>query len=135
MEIGKGRDHLAKYSAPMPHHLMFPTAKIKNATGIIGLFRPLRRHARMERNALLRCVRVAVAADPVGDPRDGGARAPGSPLEEEVLEEVRRAALERLFGGRAARHRDREREALHVAHRVQPHRRPVRAPPNLHARF
>ncbi len=42
MEIGKGRDHLAKYGPPMQHHLMFPTAKIKNATGIIGLFRPLR---------------------------------------------------------------------------------------------
>lgn len=42
MEIGKGRDHLAKFGAPMQHHLMFPTAKIKNATGIIGLFRPLR---------------------------------------------------------------------------------------------
>lgn len=42
MEIGKGRDHLAKFGPPMQHHLMFPTAKIKNATGIIGLFRPLR---------------------------------------------------------------------------------------------
>jgi DnaB helicase-like protein len=42
MEIVKGRDHLAKFGAPMQHHLMFPTAKIKNATGIIGLFRPLR---------------------------------------------------------------------------------------------
>ncbi len=42
MEIVKGRDHLAKFGPPMQHHLMFPTAKIKNATGIIGLFRPLR---------------------------------------------------------------------------------------------
>lgn len=42
MEIGKGKDRLAKFGAPMHHHLMFPTAKIKNATGIIGLFRPLR---------------------------------------------------------------------------------------------
>jgi hypothetical protein len=42
MEIGKGKDRLAKYGPPMQHHLMFPTAKIKNATGIIGLFRPLR---------------------------------------------------------------------------------------------
>ena len=99
---------------------------------IHGLFRPFRGHARVERNALLRRVRVAVATEPVGDPCDGGARAPGGPLEEEVLEEVRRAALERLLGGRAARHRDREREASHVAHRVQPHRRPVREPPHEH---
>lgn len=42
MEIVKGRDHLAKYGPPMLNHLQFPTAKIKNATGIIGLFRPLR---------------------------------------------------------------------------------------------
>lgn len=42
MEIVKGRDHLAKFGPPMQHHLMFPTAKIQNATGIIGLFRPLR---------------------------------------------------------------------------------------------
>ena len=43
MEIVKGRDHLAKFGPPMQHHLMFPTAKIKNATGIIGLFRPIRK--------------------------------------------------------------------------------------------
>jgi KaiC/GvpD/RAD55 family RecA-like ATPase len=43
MEIVKGKDHLAKFGPPMQHHLMFPTAKIKNATGIIGLFRPLRK--------------------------------------------------------------------------------------------
>lgn len=42
MEIVRGKDHLAKFGAPMQHHLMFPTAKIKNATGIIGLFRPVR---------------------------------------------------------------------------------------------
>jgi hypothetical protein len=42
MEIGKGRDRLAKFGPPMQHHLMFPTAKIKNATGIIGHFRPVR---------------------------------------------------------------------------------------------
>jgi hypothetical protein len=42
MEIAKGRDHLAKFGPPMLQHLMFPTAKIKNATGIIGLFRPIR---------------------------------------------------------------------------------------------
>lgn len=41
MEVAK-RDHLAKFGPPMEHHLMYPTAKIKNATGIIGLFRPLR---------------------------------------------------------------------------------------------
>ena len=58
-----------------------------------GLGRPFRRHARVERDALLRRVRVAVAAEPVGDPRDGGARAAARPLEEEVLEKVRRAAL------------------------------------------
>jgi replicative DNA helicase len=42
MDIARGRDHLAKFGPPMLHHLMFPTAKIKNATGIIGLFRPIR---------------------------------------------------------------------------------------------
>lgn len=41
MEVAK-RDHVAKFGPPMEHHLMYPTAKIKNATGIIGLYRPLR---------------------------------------------------------------------------------------------
>lgn len=41
MEIVKG-DKLAKYQPPMPHHVMFPTAKLKNATGMLGLFRPVR---------------------------------------------------------------------------------------------
>ena len=67
---------------------------MRSSEEVDGLVRPLRRHARVERDALLRRVRVAVAAEPVGDPRDGGARAPAGPLEEEVLEEVRRAALE-----------------------------------------
>lgn len=42
MEISRGRDHMAKFGPPMQHHLLFPSAKIKNATGIIGLFRPMR---------------------------------------------------------------------------------------------
>lgn len=41
MEIAKG-DRLAKYAAPMPHHVQFPSVKLQVATGMIGLFRPLR---------------------------------------------------------------------------------------------
>lgn len=41
MEIGKA-DRLAKYAAPMPHHVMYPSVKIQVATGMLGLFRPLR---------------------------------------------------------------------------------------------
>jgi hypothetical protein len=52
MEIVKGRDHLAKFGPPMQHHLMFPTAKIKNATGIIGLFRPIRKRKATEDDKL-----------------------------------------------------------------------------------
>lgn len=41
MEIGKA-DRLAKYAAPMPHHVMYPSIKLQVATSMIGLFRPLR---------------------------------------------------------------------------------------------
>lgn len=64
MEIGKGRDHLAKYGPPMQHHLMFPTAKIKNATGIIGLFRPLRaQHERETAKEYAAAIKAARAGD------------------------------------------------------------------------
>lgn len=44
MEIARGgKDHLAKFAPPMEQHLMFPTAKIQNATGILGLYRPIRK--------------------------------------------------------------------------------------------
>lgn len=42
MEIGKGKDHLAKYLPPQPHHLLFPSTKLHIATGMIGLYRPIR---------------------------------------------------------------------------------------------
>jgi hypothetical protein len=41
MEIAK-QDRLAKYAAPMVHHVQFPSVKLQVATGMIGLFRPLR---------------------------------------------------------------------------------------------
>ncbi|MGN6206032.1 DnaB-like helicase C-terminal domain-containing protein [Humibacter sp.] len=41
MEIAK-TDRLAKYQAPMVHHVQFPSVKLQIATGMIGLFRPLR---------------------------------------------------------------------------------------------
>ena len=41
MEIGKA-DRLAKYAAPMVHHVQFPSVKLQVATSMIGLFRPLR---------------------------------------------------------------------------------------------
>lgn len=41
MEIAKG-DRLAKYAAPMVQHIQFPSVKVQVATGIVGLFRPLR---------------------------------------------------------------------------------------------
>ena len=99
------------------------------------LGRPFGGDTRMERDGLLRRVRVALATEPVRDPRDGRARAAARPLEKEMLQEMRRAALLGLLARRAAGHRDREREAPHVAHRFQPHRRPVREPPLEHGRF
>lgn len=64
MEIVKGKDHLAKFGPPMQHHLMFPTAKIKNATGIIGLFRPLRKRRPNEDEAeYLRILKAAHAGE------------------------------------------------------------------------
>lgn len=42
MEIGKGKDHLAKYQPPQPHHLLFPSTKLHVATGMLGLYRPIR---------------------------------------------------------------------------------------------
>lgn len=41
LEISKA-DRLSKYAAPMPHHVMFPSVKLQVATGMIGLYRPLR---------------------------------------------------------------------------------------------
>lgn len=41
MEIAKG-DRLAKYAAPMVQNVQFPSVKLQVATGMIGLFRPLR---------------------------------------------------------------------------------------------
>jgi hypothetical protein len=41
MEIAK-QDRLAKYAAPMVHHVQFPSVKLQVATGMVGLFRPLR---------------------------------------------------------------------------------------------
>ena len=41
MEIGKG-NYLAKYMPPMPQHVQFPSVKLQVATGMIGLFRPIR---------------------------------------------------------------------------------------------
>ncbi len=41
MEISKA-DRLAKYSPPMVHHNQFPSVKLQVATGMIGLFRPVR---------------------------------------------------------------------------------------------
>jgi hypothetical protein len=41
MEIAK-KDSLAKYSAPQVQHVLFPTPKLTVATGMIGLFRPVR---------------------------------------------------------------------------------------------
>jgi len=83
-----------------------------------GLGRPFGGDTRVERHGLFRRVRVALASEPVRDPRDGRARAAARPFEKEMLQEVRRAALLGLLARGAAGHRDREREALHVAHRV-----------------
>jgi hypothetical protein len=64
MEIVKGKDHLAKFGPPMQHHLQFPTAKIKNATGIIGLFRPLRkRRPDEDEQEYLRTLKAAHAGE------------------------------------------------------------------------
>lgn len=41
MEIAK-KDALAKYAAPQVQHVLFPTPKLTVATGMIGLYRPLR---------------------------------------------------------------------------------------------
>ena len=41
MEIAK-TDRLSKYAPPMVHHNQFPSVKLQVATGMIGLFRPLR---------------------------------------------------------------------------------------------
>jgi hypothetical protein len=41
MEIAK-KDALAKYSPPQVQHVLFPTPKLTVATGMIGLYRPLR---------------------------------------------------------------------------------------------
>lgn len=68
MEIVRGKDHLAKFGPPMQHHLMFPTAKLKNATGIIGLFRPVRamRHDETKKDyeAFLKSARAGVSDAP-----------------------------------------------------------------------
>jgi hypothetical protein len=36
-------DYLEKYLPPKPEHVAFGTLKIRNATGVVGLFRPLRK--------------------------------------------------------------------------------------------
>ena len=41
MEIAKV-DRLSKYAAPQVHHNQFPSVKLQVATGMIGLYRPLR---------------------------------------------------------------------------------------------
>jgi hypothetical protein len=41
MEIARG-DRLAKYAAPMVQQVQFPSVKLQVATGMIGLYRPLR---------------------------------------------------------------------------------------------
>ena len=41
MEIGKA-DRLSKYAPPQDHHILFPSVKRQVATGMIGLYRPLR---------------------------------------------------------------------------------------------
>lgn len=41
MEVAK-QDRLAKYAAPMVNHVQFPSVKLQIATGMIGLYRPLR---------------------------------------------------------------------------------------------
>lgn len=41
MDISRG-DRLAKYAPPMPHQVQFPSVKLQVATGMIGLYRPLR---------------------------------------------------------------------------------------------
>lgn len=47
MEIAKG-DKLARYAAPMVQHVQFPSVKLQVATGMVGLFRPLRAPRRDE---------------------------------------------------------------------------------------
>jgi hypothetical protein len=68
MDIARGKDHLAKFGPPMQPHLMFPTAKLKNATGIIGLFRPIRAmrsdETKKDYEAFLKTARAGAADAP-----------------------------------------------------------------------
>jgi hypothetical protein len=68
MDIARGKDHLAKFGPPMQPHLMFPTAKLKNATGIVGLFRPIRAmrsdETKKDYEAFLKTARAGAADAP-----------------------------------------------------------------------